>query len=278
VLLVHGYGYHSGYFDELARRLNQEGVFCAAFDQVGHGYSDPEPGAPEGFVHVNSFDDWVEDVFAALTWAKSECGYSDLPTFLFGESMGGLQVLEAAMQSKFYGVSLAGVITTGAVLQVHPSVLPPKPIVKLLTFLAPYYPRLKMPNDSRLEAGYDGAFGDPEWARLTRADVRIMKAPKSTLAAAAAVLSTGPNVQGNAGSFPCPLFAIHAKGDTRVSIEPMKMFVDRLGPEKAQGLWVDSDGHQLLQDKREVTSTILDMVAGWIVEQAVAAAAYEKEK
>jgi alpha-beta hydrolase superfamily lysophospholipase len=272
---------HSGYFEALARRLNREGVYCAAYDQVGHGYSEPEPFAPEGFVHVNSFDDWVEDAFSALTWAKSECGYADLPTFLFGESMGGLQVLEAAMQSKFYGVALAGVVTTGAILEVHPSVLPPKPIVKLLTFLAPYYPRLKMPNDSRLEAGYDGAFGDPEWARLTRADDRVMKAPKSTLAAAAAVLSTGPNLMDsvlqNAGSFPCPLLAIHAKGDTRVSIEPMKMFVDRLGPDKAQALWVDSDGHQLLQDKPEVTSAILEVVAGWIVAQAAAAAAHEKD-
>jgi alpha-beta hydrolase superfamily lysophospholipase len=89
-LLVHGYGDHSGYYGELASRLNRDGVYCASYDQVGHGYSEAEPQAPDGLVHVNSFDDWVEDVFAALAWARSECGYGGVtPTFLVGESLGG---------------------------------------------------------------------------------------------------------------------------------------------------------------------------------------------
>jgi alpha-beta hydrolase superfamily lysophospholipase len=271
VLFVHGYGMHSGYFDEIATRLSRNGAFCAGYDQVCQGYSDPEPSAPEGYVHVNSFDDWVEDVFAALAWAQAECGYGkDVPAFLFGESMGGLQVLEAAMQSKSYGVSLAGVVTTGGVLLVHPNVLPPKPIVKLLTFLAPYYPKLKMPNDAKMEEGFDGAFGDREWARVTRTDDKVLKAPKSTLAAAAGILTKGPEIMENAASFPCPLLAIHAKGDSRVSIEPIMEFVDLLGPGRARGMWVDSEGHQLLQDKRDVTLSIIDSVARWIAEQVAA--------
>ncbi len=270
VLLVHGYGMHSGYFEELALRLNQDDLFCASFDQVCQGYSEPEPQAPEGCVHVNSFDDWVEDIFAALHWAQSECGYRDLPNFLFGESMGGLQVLEATMQSKSYGVALTGVITSGAVLQVNRDLLPPQPIVKLLLFLAPYYPKVKMPNDSKLEATYDDAFGDAEWARITRLDDKVLKAPKATLAGAVGILTTGPTIMNNASSFPCPLLAIHAKGDTRVSIEPMMEFVDQLGPDVAQGMWVDSSGHQLFQDKRDITLVVMDKIASWIVGQVAA--------
>lgn len=267
VLLIHGYGFHSGYFDELARRLNQEDLFCASYDQVCQGYSDSEPQAPEGYVHVNSFDDWIDDIFAALSWAQSECGYKELPVFFLGESMGGLEVLEAAMQSKYYGVSLTGVITSGAVLQVHPDLLPPAPVVKLLSFLAPYYPKLKMPNDARMEASYDSAFGDVEWAHITRLDDKVLKAPKSTLAVSVGVLTTGPNLIQNVAAFPCPLLAIHAKGDTRVSVEPMMKFVDQLGPDKAQGMWVDSAGYQLFQDKRDVTLVVMDMIATWIVAQ-----------
>jgi alpha-beta hydrolase superfamily lysophospholipase len=270
VLLVHGYGFHSGYFDELAQRLVREDLFCASFDQVCQGYSESEPGAPSGYIHVNSFDDWVADIFAALTWAQSECGgYQDLPVFFLGESLGGLQVLEAAMQSKAYGVQLAGIVTSGAVLQVHPDILPPAPIVKLLTWLAPCFPKLKMPNDAKLEASYDVAFGDVEWARVTRLDDKVQTAPKSTLAGAVGVLTTGPKIMANASStnFPCPLLAFHAKGDSRVSITPMMTFVDQLGPDKAQGFWVDSPGHQLFQDKREVTLIVLDMIASWIDSQ-----------
>jgi alpha-beta hydrolase superfamily lysophospholipase len=277
VLLVHGYGFHSGYFDELAKRLNREGLFCASFDQVCQGYSESEPGAPYGYIHVNSFDDWVADIYAALTWAQSECGgydKDDLPVFFLGESLGGLQVLEAAMQSKAYGVQLAGLITSGAVLQVHPDLLPPAPIIKLLTWIAPCFPKLKMPNDAKLEASYDVAFGDVEWARVTRLDSKVQIAPKSTLAGAVGVLTTGPKIMARAANssdanttFPCPLLALHAKGDSRVDIKPMMTFVDQLGPEKAQGFWVDSTGHQLFQDQREVTLIVLDMIASWIDSQ-----------
>lgn len=268
VLLVHGYGWHSGYFDELATHLSRkEVIFCASFDQVCQGYSESEPGAPSGYVHVDSFDDWVADVFAALTWAQAECGYKDLPVFFIGESFGGLEVLKAAIESISYGVQLAGVITTGALLQVHPDLLPPAPIVKLLTWLAACFPKLKMPNDAKLEAGYDLAFGDVEWARLSRLDEKVQTAPKSTLAFTVGVLTTGPKIMANVSSFPCPLLAFHAKGDTRVSIKPMMTFVDQLGPEKAQGVWVDSMGHQLFQDKREITLAVINMIASWIDSQ-----------
>jgi alpha-beta hydrolase superfamily lysophospholipase len=264
-VLVHGYGYHSGYFGELACRINLEGIDCASYDQVCHGYSEPEPGSPSGFVHVRSFDDWVEDVYAALEWAKTEGGLDDnVPTFLLGESFGGLEVLEAARQAKVFGVQLAGVVTSGGLLKVHPNVLPPQPIVKLLSWLAPYYPKLKMPNDAKMEASYDGAFGDPEWARVTRRDSKVMKAPQSTLASVVGVLTKGDEILQDADSFPCPLLAIHAKGDSRVSIEPITEMVDKLGPNRAMGMWVESEGHQLFQDKREITVPIMDAIAGWM--------------
>ena len=268
VLFVHGYGDHSGYYGELARRLNLDGVYCASYDQVGHGYSEAEPQAPNGLVHVNSFDDWVEDVFAALTWARSECGYgAEVPTFLFGESLGGLQVLEAALQSKFYGVQLAGVVTSGAVLQLRPDALPPKPVARLMRFLAPYYPKFPMPSDPNRDETYDAAFCDPEWARTFRSDDKVLKAPRATLAAVVGVWAAGEHVRRSPDAFPCPLLAIHAKGDCRVPIEPMLKFVDQLGPDRAQGMWVDSTGHQLLQDKRDVTMSVIEVVASWIAAQ-----------
>jgi alpha-beta hydrolase superfamily lysophospholipase len=269
-LLVHGYGDHSGYYGELARRLNLDGVYCASYDQVGHGYSEAEPDAPDGLVHVSSFEDWVEDVFAALAWARSECGYTGeaLPTFLFGESLGELQVLVAALQSKLYGVQLSGVITSSAVLQVHPDALPPKPVATLMRFLAPYYPKFPMPNDPHRVASYDSAFGDPEWARTFRSDEKVLKAPRATLGAVVGVWGAGEHVLRSPDAFPCPLLAIHAKGDSRVPIGPMLKLVDQLGPHRARGVWVDSAGHQLLQDKRRVPLSVIEAVASWIVTQA----------
>jgi alpha-beta hydrolase superfamily lysophospholipase len=65
-LLVHGGGWHSGYFQDLATYLNQHGIFCASYDQVNCGYSDPEPDIPSpGVVHVRDFDCFVEDLCEA---------------------------------------------------------------------------------------------------------------------------------------------------------------------------------------------------------------------
>ena len=92
-LLVHGAGTHSGYFDSLATHLTQHDIFCASYDQVNCGYSDPEPDAPSpGVTHVRNFDCFMEDVCAAIEWMQMEAGTTSAPVFLFGESFGSLQV------------------------------------------------------------------------------------------------------------------------------------------------------------------------------------------
>lgn len=111
VLIVHGAGWHSGYFEELASCLVKNchaAVGC--YDQVGCGYSDKEPGTPSGrgsvgVQYIHSFDDFVEDLFEAVKWLKLEAAaatatsnnddrqyFETLPLFLIGESFGGLQV------------------------------------------------------------------------------------------------------------------------------------------------------------------------------------------
>jgi alpha-beta hydrolase superfamily lysophospholipase len=92
-LIVHGGGWHSGYFDDLASVLNTADIFCASYDQVNCGYSDPEPDSPGlGVMHVRNFDCLVEDVCAGVDWVQKEAGNTEAPVFLFGESFGGLQV------------------------------------------------------------------------------------------------------------------------------------------------------------------------------------------
>lgn len=102
-LIVHGGGWHSGYFEGLAKTLTEADLFCGSYDQISCGYSDVEPGTPApGVTHVNSFDCFVEDLFEAVTWIRAEARDEALsvPLFLIGESFGGLQVCGC----KYYGV------------------------------------------------------------------------------------------------------------------------------------------------------------------------------
>ncbi|MEM6520541.1 MAG: alpha/beta fold hydrolase [Cyanobacteria bacterium P01_C01_bin.70] len=267
-LMVPGGGWHSGYFEPLALFLNQKGFACSSYDPVCMGYSEAEPGTPEGCVHINEFDDFVEDVFAAVVWTQKQLQCSaDVPIFLIGESFGGLQVLAAGLaedKAKAAGINLAGIITTGAALAIAPATLPPKPVIKVLAFLSRYYPRLKMPATD-FSATFDAAFGNQEWAEVARLDPGVQVSPRPTMAAATATVATGEQIARRAEAFGLPLLAIHAVKDCRTMCEAMQTFVDQSGP-LTEGFWVeDTTGHQLLQDREEVTSRVMEKMASWLL-------------
>ncbi|MEL6263908.1 MAG: hypothetical protein AAFR12_22925, partial [Cyanobacteria bacterium J06626_6] len=71
-----------------------------------------------------------------------------------------------------------------------------------------------------------------------------------------------------AEAFGVPLLAIHAIKDCRTMCAAMQKFVDRSGP-LTEGFWVeDTTGHQLLQDKEEVTARVMGKMASWLLERA----------
>ncbi|GKY90867.1 hypothetical protein MPSEU_000059500 [Mayamaea pseudoterrestris] len=273
LLLVHGGGWHSGYFNNFAKHLNQHDIFCCSFDQASHGYSEDERGAPAGCIHMAEFDDWLEDVIEAVHWAGKECGSANkvIPLFLYGESFGGLEVLQTALDAKLHGITLAGVVVSAPALKLDPKLLPPEFVIRALTWLAPYYPRLKLPATD-LGSSYDDAFGDKRWAEVSRRDTKIQTSPSYTLSSAAATLTTGQSLMDQAHDFSVPLLAIHAKRDCRTQCAATEEFVDRVNQGKidplAEGVFFDSTtGHQLLQDLPEVSDTVMDKISAWIHEQ-----------
>eukprot|EP00540_Astrosyne_radiata_P020474 CAMPEP_0116866068 /NCGR_PEP_ID=MMETSP0418-20121206/25815_1 /TAXON_ID=1158023 /ORGANISM="Astrosyne radiata, Strain 13vi08-1A" /LENGTH=338 /DNA_ID=CAMNT_0004501645 /DNA_START=82 /DNA_END=1098 /DNA_ORIENTATION=+ len=276
LLIVHGGGWHSGYFDGLAKYLCKDAQFiCAAYDQTCCGYSELEPTAPRGIpgiMHVHSFDDLLEDLFAAITWAQKEAmditgSDSSLPLYLFGESFGGLQVLAAAYAADHHhDVDIKGVIASGAVLKIAKGLLPPWPVPDILAFLAPYYPRLVMPATD-FETTFDGAFGDPAWAKTARKDPKVTINIRPTLASAVATLTTGQTIAARAHAFPVPLLALHGIHDSRVEYEAVQEFVDKVGPTKATMIKVDTTGHQLFQDKPNVIQDLQKRIADWLKKQ-----------
>ena len=86
VVLVHGFGDHSGRYEELARNLVDSGHSVFAFDLRGHGRS---PG-PRG--HIRRWRQYRDDLacFIEAVVTLKDPG----PPVLMGHSMGGLIVLE----------------------------------------------------------------------------------------------------------------------------------------------------------------------------------------
>ncbi len=105
VLLVHGYGEHSGRYGHVAKRLVDDGAVVYAVDHVGHGHSDGEP------VLITDFEPVSDDVH--LLEARARAEHPSLPVVLVGHSMGGMI---AARYAQRWGDDLACVVLSGPVI------------------------------------------------------------------------------------------------------------------------------------------------------------------
>ncbi|MDP6943713.1 MAG: alpha/beta hydrolase [Myxococcota bacterium] len=84
VVVVHGFGEHSGRYLHVMDALNEAGHACLTIDLRGHGRS----GGRRAF--VERFSDYLDDVDAAVGLARERMAEGEL--FLIGHSMGGLVV------------------------------------------------------------------------------------------------------------------------------------------------------------------------------------------
>jgi acylglycerol lipase len=90
VLMIHGFGEHSGRYVELMEALNARGIASFAIDLRGHGRSTGVRGM------IYRLDEYLDDVSAA----KAALGHGQ-NTFLFGHSLGGLIGLHHAASSAY---------------------------------------------------------------------------------------------------------------------------------------------------------------------------------
>lgn len=124
VLLLHGYGEHSGRYEHVAACLVAEGAAVYAPDHRGHGRSAGEP------VLISDFDAVVDDV--ELVAAAARTANPGLPVAVVGHSMGA--VIATRYAQRYPGLAalaLSGPVIGGnpgieAILQMDP--LPDVPI------------------------------------------------------------------------------------------------------------------------------------------------------
>ena len=130
LILLHGFGDHSGRYAEAAAWFAERGVSVWALDQRGHGRSPGKRG------HVSRFAQFVSDV-AALR--KLVGGEEPAPQLLLGHSFGGTVVLRyletapegvagAILSSPFLAVTMAVQLWKRAVARVLLDLLPALPV------------------------------------------------------------------------------------------------------------------------------------------------------
>ena len=137
LILVHGFGEHSGRYRYAVERLCAANIAVFTFDLRGHGQSGGRRG------HINSMAEYRGDVAAFM--ARVESQHQGLPTFIFGHSMGSLVVLDYVLR---YPEGLAGTIISGCGLE--PAGVATAPVVFLARTLSVIWPTfsLRLPVDA----------------------------------------------------------------------------------------------------------------------------------
>jgi alpha-beta hydrolase superfamily lysophospholipase len=194
VAMVHGFGEHARRYDALHRALVGAGFAVGAADLRGFGRS---PG-PRG--HVDGWDDYRADCAAIVAHAAALA--PGRPLFLFGHSMGGLIVLDHALERPD---GLAGVIASGPALVQGGT---RRPLLEAVARVA-----------SRIVPRAATELGlDPEGISSERAEVDAYLADplvhgRASMRWGAEILRTMAATRARAAAFPVPLLLLHGADD-----------------------------------------------------------------
>lgn len=130
LIVVHGYGEHSGRYDHVGTFFAENGFYVAAFDHRGHGQSDGKDTI------LRSIDDCAEDVEVFLERIRTRV--PGTPGFILAHSMGGLIVTDFVLRKQ---PQLNGILLSGASVKISDEISPF--LVKIAGVLGKIAPNMK---------------------------------------------------------------------------------------------------------------------------------------
>lgn len=195
VVLVHGFGEHSGrYRESVIPMLTDLGLGVVTYDNIGHGKSGGKRG------HCPSYEALL-DVLAAVIDKTKELHY-EKPIFLYGHSMGGNLVLNYVLRRKG---AFAGLVATSPYLRL--SFEPPKWKIVLGKMMLKIMPLMTLP--SGLDA--NGISRIPEEVAKYQNDSLIFDAVSPMYSFP--VMDAGEWAVANAHTLNCEALLLHGTGD-----------------------------------------------------------------
>lgn len=194
LLLVHGFGEHSGRYDELAAWFAGRGCVVHAYDQRGHGRS---AGTR---THVDRFAQLLDDLASFHALVRDE--HASVPISLIAHSMGGLVGLAYLADRR---PTLASAVISA------PALAPDREVSRARAMLARALrgiaPKLAMASGLDLT----GLSRDEEVVRRYIADPLVVRTMTASLGAE--LLSAAPAVRVRGAEIALPVLLLHGKAD-----------------------------------------------------------------
>jgi alpha-beta hydrolase superfamily lysophospholipase len=234
---LHGLGDHSSLYPTLANHFPARGIALYAFDMRGNGRS------PGQRAYLRRWEEYRDDLHAFLNQVRTWEG--DLPVFALGHSLGGLVVLDYALQ---HPDRLTGVIAAAPPLG---KLGVPRVLMALGRIMSLVCPRFS------LNVGMDlsGLARDPAVVQTVLADPLFHR--RGTARLSTEVTAAIDRVQAQAANLSLPLLILHGSEDRMVPPDGSRRFFSRVRdpdrefreyPGAYHGLFADIGYQEVLAD------------------------------
>lgn len=205
---LHGLGDHSSLYPSLAGHFPGRGIALYAYDMRGNGRS------PGQRAYLRQWEEYRGDLHAFLIQVREREG--NPPIFVLGHSLGGLVVLDYALN---HPDGLAGVIAAAAPLG---DVGVPPILMALGRIMSRVWPRFS------LEVGMDlsGLARDPAVVNTVLADPHFHR--RGTARLSTEVTAAIERVQAQAANLSVPLLMLHGSADRMVPPDGSRHFFSKV--------------------------------------------------
>lgn len=210
ILLVHGLGEHIERYNHVAKAAIERGLCMIGYDQRGHGQTEGKRGV------IVSPKRFIQDLKEALAYAQSKC--PDKPVFLYGHSLGALEVLYYSLHEK---PKIAGVIATSPPLDTATTSKSQKMLVGLLKRI---FPNITVPNALNTA----DLSHDTDVVKTYQNDALVHD--KASVALGAFLIDGAEYVLEHASEWHLPLYLAHGSADKICPIAGSKTFVSSIKP------------------------------------------------
>ncbi|KAE9612578.1 hypothetical protein Lal_00005837 [Lupinus albus] len=244
------------YCHGIAKKLALSGYGVFAMDYPGFGLS-------EGLhSYIPSFDDLVDDVIEYFSKIKENPEFRSLPSFLFGQSMGGAIVLKIHLkQSKAWD----GAILVAPMCKIVDSMIPPKWLIKIFLPMVYVLPKHKLIPQKDL---VDTAFRESKKKEQAAYNVIGYK-DNPRLLTGLEMLKTTEEIERRLNEVSLPLLILHGEADKVTDPLLSKALYEKANcSDKTLKLYKDSYHCLLEGEPDEIIIQVFDEIISWLDEHS----------
>ncbi|KAJ3179977.1 hypothetical protein HDU85_004261 [Gaertneriomyces sp. JEL0708] len=263
LLAIHGVGEHCNRYNDMFSAFAAEGIVVRALDLRGHGrthFKNVENGSIQGY--LNGFKSIFEDLLQLNSLVIDGLpAAGELPTFVFGHSMGGLLALALVNEHADRIPNFRGVVAQAPCIRTTRTF--PAAVLNLIKFLSPLAYKLQAaPGPLRPEHILDEEFHENFLSDPWRHNFMTLRTLRDFIV-------YGRKLERGAAHFAWPVLIYHAQGDVLTDCNASEKFIkDAASTDKTLRLFVNAkhELHYCSSIRAEVTSEY----TAWILKRATA--------